>query len=395
MPSWAAELLRGSHTQYGIVRARYGGSWLQLEDSGGLAYRDRTLLPIADGTVNVDGTSNGARRTANVSFAPQAGLWDLLSTPGVELCPASILRAPSGQTVEIPQGVFPIDSVRISVGSSGRVQISSCPDRWSLVRAGRFFFPRVAPEGQLCRDAIAALLLEVLPAGTTVTDTSTSQARVPAGIWDRDRDKTITDLATAASVDVYFDRNGQPTIRDVPMLGNAPVWLVDASASGVLLAADRERSRQKTYNVVVISSDRADGSAQFDPVVVWDADPTSPTYAGPDPASNPSAAGPFGVRPYFWSSPLLGGATDAQNAGFTILQRVAGLAAQLTLTTVPNPGLEDGDVITVQLPAERPDIPRPVELHLVDSVSIPLAPSRGEDQTISTRSTRPDSVSET
>lgn len=392
LPQWASDMLRGSHQQWGVVRARLNGSFIQLENATASGVRDRTVLPIEDGTVQVDGSTPGARRTLSVTLGALPGMWDLVSTVGVELVASSILQAPNGDRVEIPQGVFPIDDLSLGYGVGGRVKITNNPDRWSWIKAGRFFVPRAAPAGMLARSAISSLLLETLPSGSTVTDTSTSTATVPAGVWDRDRDDTIENLATAAGVDVYFDRNGQPAIRNVPTLAQSAAWLVDASASGVLLDATRTRSRTKTYNVVVVTSSKADGSVLFDPVVVWDNDPTSPTYAGPDPVNNPGAAGPFRVRPYFWSSPLLTDATQAAAAARTLLERVRGLAAQLDLTAVPHPGLEDGDVLSVVLPKERADIGRPVETHLADVITIPLNPSRGGTQRIQTRSTRPDSV---
>lgn len=390
LPAWGTELLRGPHVQFGQLRARLNGATIQLEDTGGDAYRDRTALPLTGGEVTSDGSTPGARRVLSATLAPQPGLWDLLIPPGVELLPSIVLRAPNGNQLTIPQGVFPVEVLRLSYGPDGRVTISSCPDRWSKVAAAEFITPRVAPAGTLVRVAIASLLAEVLPTGTPITVTTRSTATVPAGTWDTDRDKTIEELATAASLDVFFDRNGFPVIRDAPTLAGQTAWLVDASASGVLLTADRERSRQKTYNVVVVSSSKATADVPFDPQIVWDNDPASSTYAGPDPVNNPSAAGPFGVRVYRWSSPLLADAAQALAAARTILERVRGQASQLSLTAAPHPGLDDGDVITVQLPRERSDMPRPVEPHLAEVVTVPLLPSRGGVQRIATRSTRPD-----
>lgn len=394
MPSWAADLIRGSHIQFGMIRARRNGSVLALPGDGSLVVVDRTILPLTGGEVAIDGATGGARRTLSCTFAPWPGLFDLLAPTGVELIPYTVLQSPMGDRLFIQQGVFPIDSVRMGYAANGDIQVSNTPDRWSMVRNARFVVPRASGSGMLVRRQIALLLQEAIPGEVTVTDLSTTQATVPAQTWDRDRDKAIEDMAEAASLDVFFDRYGQPVIRDAPRLSNAPVWLVDASASGVLIDADRERNRQKTFNLVVVTSSKNDGTAPFDPVFVWDNDPTSPTYAGPDPINRPDLAGPFGVRPTFLSSPLIRDTAQAQVAGQTTLDRVRGLAAQLDLTTVPHPGLEDGDVLTVQLPQERYDMPRPIETHLIDTVTIPLAPSKGNPQKIGTRSTRPDTVSD-
>lgn len=401
LPVWAADLLRNPHTQYGVVKAQYQGSWLQLEDDGGLAVIDRTVLPLVDGTVQVDGSTPGARRTLTVTLAPTPGLFDLLAPPGVELCAYSVLRAPNGDTVTIPQGVFPIDTLqRTSYLANGDIGITNVPDRWSKIRNARFLAPRQFGGGTV-QQQITNLLLEALPAGASVTDLSTQTAPMPVQTEDRNRDALITAAAAAASLDVFFDRSGNPVIRNVPVLGVQPVWLVDASATGVLVDADRQRSLQKTYNVVVVNSQTTGGSPLFDPVIAWDNNPASPTYAGPGagvgaitdlPPS--SSAGPFGQRPIFYSSPLVTSAAQAQQVASTRLALVTGLAKQLTLTAVPHPGLDDGDTLMVQLPQERYDLGRPVEMHLVDSFTIPLRPGKGAPQTIATRSNRPDTASD-
>jgi hypothetical protein len=61
---------------------------------------------------------------------------------------------------------------------------------------------------------------------------------------------------------------------------------------------------------------------------------------------------------------------------------------------VPNLALDDGDTISVRLPQERDDIPRPVEAHIIDKLTVPLVPSR-YGQSLETRSTRTDSPSDT
>jgi hypothetical protein len=102
---------------------------------------------------------------------------------------------------------------------------------------------------------------------------------------------------------VYFDRNGVATIADVPDVGASADWLVDASASGVLIELDRERSRTDTRNVVVVESSAADG-AKFPTQYVWDDDPTSPDVRGPardgQPGRRPARSG----CPYFYDTPI-------------------------------------------------------------------------------------------
>jgi hypothetical protein len=155
------------------------------------------------------------------------------------------------------------------------------------------------------------------------------------------------------------------------------VWTIDASSSGVLLDADRTRSRQRTYNVVVVSGADLGGDAPFPPVSVEDDSPGSPTYVGGD----------FGRVPFFQTSSLITSPAQATKAGRATLRRVSGLAASLDLTSVVNPALEVGDVIEVLLPDRHGD-GRKIERHLVDSLTVPL--TTDGTQPITTRSTRPE-----
>lgn len=400
-------LLRAGHTSYGYLEAWNAGARLSVDD--GLGNQTTRLPMIIDGTnqVAVDSsavmssTVLGSRRSLTATLAVTPGLWDALEPAGTEIRAFVVVRHLSGVTETVPQGVFPIDVEKMGYGRDNSTLSITAPDRWNLVKNARFLAPRSSSVGVTNRAQIATLLTEALPAGLTVADTGSSTATVPVQTWDRDRDAAISDLAKAASLDVFFDRNGNPVIRDVPVLDPLhPVWTVDAGATGVLISADRERNRQKTFNVVVVDAPTTDGSAPFAPVVVWDNDPNSPTFAGPGagvgglsdlPAA--SSAGPFGQRPTYYSSPLLKTSGQATTAGQAILARVSGLAAQVTATSVPNAALDDGDTVLVRLPRLRRTDSAPVEVHLVDGFTVPLVPSRNP-MPITTRSTRPDDVTD-
>lgn len=387
------DMLRtGGGTVYGYVTATYAGEPVTVTDEFG---EQTAHLPLhAEGTnqVAVDGATPGARRVLTATLAPTPGLFEALARPGVELAAYTAIRYLDGSVETEPQGRFDVDVARVGYGSAGMIGLTA-PDRWQRIVNARFVVPRASTKSATVGAQIASLLTEVV--GGSVTDLATSTATVPAQTWDRDRAQVIQDLAKAAAIDVFFDRNGSPVIRDVPALDPASVALtIDASETGILVDADRERNRQKTYNVVVGGGSAADGTAPFTPQVAWDNASTSDTYAGPGagvgavtdlpPASE---AGPFGQRPTFYSSPLLTTATQAQTACRTILARVQGAAAQLTLTSIPAPFLDDGDTILVVLP----DGTR--EVHIINSFTVPLVPHKNP-MPISTRSTRPDDVQE-
>ncbi|HEU5026597.1 MAG TPA: DUF5047 domain-containing protein [Spirillospora sp.] len=390
------DMLRtGGGTVYGYVEAWYAGSAITVDDEDG---RPTTRLPLhADGSnqVSVDGSAPGPRRSLSCTLAPLPGLFDALARTGVELRAYTALEYLDGSVDVEPQGRFDVDVAQVSYAPGGAIQLTA-PDRWQRIVKARFFTPRASTKNATARSQIASLITEVV--GVTVSDEATSTATVPAQTWDQDRAQAIQDLAKAASLDVFFDRNGIPVMRDVPVLDvPGSVLTIDASETGILIDANRERNRQKTYNIVVVTGAAADGTSPFAPQYVWDTNALSPTYAGPGTGAGslpppPSSDGSYQQVPYFYPSPLLRNTTQAQAAGRTILARVTALEAQLTLTSVPAPMLDDGDTITALLPGDDALSAGVTEWHLVDGFTVPLVPHK-DPMPITTRSTRPDDTS--
>lgn len=368
--------VRGSHQQTVVCDAWFGGSPVP----GGADIR------INGGTVT-DSSTPGVRRQLDIELLPRGGLFDLLSPTGTELRVRSVLRYPSGGTESVPMGVFDIDSTAIGYGPGGTITVSG-DDKWVRVQRAKFVRPKQSWSGLTVVGQITALVREALgPAEQVIVNTS-STATVGTLVWEQDRDKAIIELAQSIGCWVYFNRDGVCTIAPLPV-GNPPaaVWSVDAGATGVLLDANRSRDRSKTYNVVVVSSEKADGVPPFDPVIVWDNDSSSPTYAGSDPVVG-TGAGPFGVVPYFWSSPVMQHPSAAEVAGLAMLTSLRGLNAQLALTSVRNHALDALDSIAVTLPPETYGAPTVIERHFIDRVTHPLMPDG--TQTIDTRSTKVD-----
>lgn len=368
------DAVRNGGVQYVVCDAYRGGAAVVAD------------LPITAGSVT-DESRPGIRRTLDIELFPTLGLYDLLAPIGTELRPRSVVRYPSGRTKTVPFGVFDIDTQSMSYGAGGTIKLKGS-DKWVRIQRARFLKPFASTPGALVVDQIVALIRGALGATEPVTITATSTATVGALVWERDRDKAINDLAESIGARVSFDREGVATIEDLPTIGAEAVWTVDASPVGILLGGTRDRNRQRTYNVVIAASDKADGEAPFPPQIVWDNDPTSPTYAGPDPIANPGAAGPFGIVPYFYTSPLLNTAIQADQAARTILARVTGMASQLSLEFIRNHALDSLDVIDALLPAERYDQEQPLERHVIDRIVHPLLPTG--TNAVDTRSTRTD-----
>lgn len=346
------------------------------------------LLIDEEGSSSVTDTSTpGVRRTLTLELVPVPGLYELLRPAGVTLRPYSVLKTGAGLE-SVPMGVFDIDSPTRSYGNNGSIRVTGS-DKWGRIQRADFLYPASSTPGVSVLDTIVYLIRTALGFTEPVNVTATSTAQVGALVWDSDRSKAIQDLAESIGAWVYFDRNGIATVADLPTTSaSSNVWAVDASASGILLSADRSADRDKTRNVVVVNSEKTDG-VLFGPQIVWDDDPSSPTYAGTDPP-NATNVGPFGIATYKYSSPLLQTADQAIAAGRTILARVRGLNGQLSLTAVRNHALDALDTVDVLLPQDRADIPRATERHIIDKITHPL--TVGGAQSIETRAIRADSL---
>ncbi|HEY9418126.1 MAG TPA: hypothetical protein VIQ30_25480, partial [Pseudonocardia sp.] len=138
-------------------------------------------------------------------------------------------------------------------------------------------------------------------------------------------------------------------------------WTIDAGTNGVLVEMSRALTRDGIYNVVVAHGEATD---QTSPVAtaVADVNPHSPVRYG----------GPFGPVPRFYSSPFITTVGQARTAAAALLRKSVGLPYRVDLTAIPNPALEPYDVVKVRYPAAGRSRSLRSELHVLDTVRIPL-----------------------
>ncbi|MFF9088658.1 phage tail protein [Streptomyces sp. NPDC014991] len=205
--------------------------------------------------------------------------------------------------------------------------------------------------------------------GTAVPQFVVDDDRWQALSGGTDSSGTSTGIAAAIAGEVYCDARGVPTMAPAPTLDDPIVWRIPY---GVALVKPAEKeSAEGLVNVWVISGDGGDGSAAVGPVYVWDDDPNSLTYAGPDPIGDPLAPQRLGMpwvrlRVERYTSPLITSTAQAYTVGRARLADSLGVQSSLTFTAVCHPGLEPGDVVEVEV--------RPGEWqrHIVDSLSYSL-----------------------
>jgi hypothetical protein len=341
-----------------------------------------TDLPILDGSVTVDSTAS-IRRTLALTLPATQALFDLLDTPGGEITVTSTLRFVAHDSETVPLGVFIVDQTQLGYAPGSTLTLT-CPDRWLKIQRNRFAAARSSVPTNAAWQEIQRLVEACWPSSTfpfpgwSLLDKSAT-TKVGSLLWDDgDREAAVNGIAQSNSMEVFFDAAGLAVLRPVPVLTDTspPVWTIGAGVNGVLVAADRTRDMSRTRNSVLVSPAATD--VIFAPVLVAN------TTVG-DPYNT---TGPLGVVPYEWSSPTLRNSAQAVLAAKTMLSRQLGVAKTLNLSAVPNCALDAEDVIEVLLPQIDRNTPRPSELHILDSLTIPLTPEGGQDA--QTRSTRPD-----
>jgi hypothetical protein len=337
-----AAAVRGSHTVAIQVDAYSSGTLIASN------------IQVESGSVTVSAAS-GVRRqlsltVSDVSVSPFGS--SPISPYGVELHVSRGITLLDGTTELIPLGVFRVES--ITSPRQGEVQIVA-PDRSAKIIDAKFLIPTMSNTGLGLAAQISALVTDVYPSGVSVTNVDVPATSVPWLLWDQERWDACQKLATAVGAVVFFDVAGNVVLRLAPTISDAVAWYVNSGAQGVMIDASREITRAETYNVVVAVGERSDGVVPAR-AVSQDNDTTSATYVG----------GPFGYVPFFFSSPLIttsGGATTVADA---LLARKRSLGRECTLSCVPNPALDVGDVIGVRFPDGS------LERHVVDQLTIPL-----------------------
>lgn len=342
----ALKLLATSHGVTGRLRASINGSPFTYP------------VQMLEGSVEVSGNSQIRRKLSCTIRAD-------LDSPECDVfrteyrAEYGIIRH-NGETIWIPQGVFVIDDAQ----EAGRKQIKiTGKDRWLRVQNARFLQP-VTTKGKHL-DAMVDMLRGADPR-IAVNNLSKATATHNTSVWERDRDKAITEMAKSIGADVYFNQLGQAEIKDQVDIGTGvPDWIVGGGDGGVLLQSQRQRKQGNTYNAMVVEGETAEGTPSVRSVA-YVKDPKSPVYFG----------GAFAQRPKFFRSSMITTQAQADASAASMLQKAIGIAKILDVSTLPHPGLDAGDIINVEA-AEGV-----WERHVVDAFTLPLGPG---EISISTR----------
>jgi hypothetical protein len=315
-------------------------------------------IPVADGAVTLDRGSRTRRAlsltVADVSYLPWTET-DPLAVYGQQIVVTRGIRYMSGQEERVPLGTFRIDNPQgdtlygpVSLtGSSSEVYIQD--DRFTVPTSTRGY--------ATCVDAITGLIHQTLPSATVVNTTGRNPSCAVVS-WDAQADRwdAITQIATSMNAEIYVDALDRFVIANAPnVISGSVAWDVAEGEGGVLMSAARQMSRTAVYNAVVASGENTSSNVAPVSAIARDTDPTSPTRWG----------GPFGRVTKFYSSALLGTVTACQSVADTMLFDATAPNVLTSITAIPNPALEAGDVLRLSYARRR-------ELALLQAVSIPL-----------------------
>lgn len=219
---------------------------------------------------------------------------------------------------------------------SGGAELNvAAADRLVVLQRADLLAPTQPAAGATVLGEIERLVAPLLPLKEfpgSVTDRS-----VPTNIvYEQSRLKAVRDLAAAVGCAVYADRDGDVALR---LVADQPTsWTIPAGPGGLLAEADYDLSADQVYNAVVASGEASTDKAPVRAVAIQHSGPTR-------------WDGPFGRRPYFFSSPLLTTKAQAEAAATSRLRTLRAQADQvMRVVCVPNPALEVGDTVTLGTP---------------------------------------------
>lgn len=317
--------------------------------------RWRCSLTVVDGTGEL--TPTGAE--------------DLLTPYGTELRPYRGVIYADGTQEVMPLGVYRISQVDVddSVGGSPDIRIEAF-DRSRTVIRDKFTEPYTVETGTNIVDAIKAILertfadIEYDSITTTMTTTAPLVYDANTSPWD-----AVQQLAVSIGCNVYFDARGRCVIAppaDIDALP-APSFTYIEGRGCTMMNIKSKYTDEPGFNGIVLTGETVGDETPPVRAVVWDDEPTSPTYH----------LGPYGEVPDFKTDPNIKTEDEAENAARSLLQGMLGFSDQLSIVAWPNPAQNAGDVVQVE--RERSGA---TGLYAVDAITTPMSAKEAGSLTV-------------
>lgn len=360
--------IRNSGRRKSTADVYYGGTFLRT-------------LPISSGTVTLDRSSD-VRGSGSLVVGDPTLIPRVANSP---LAPYSIeIVIKTGvvyqdNTEELIQlGVFRLQDTNWTE-ATGRIPTVDFFDRMQGIQDANFLGP-LDHSGWKVKTLLPKLLKDVYGTRINVTiDGSLANPKLPGGtIFQEDRVDAVNQCLSLMAAEGGFDSYGNYQVTPVKALTQLntvadAVYTVEGGAYGTMQEAQRGVTRDGLVNgVTVFGATKSDGTMYIGQA--FDTDSRSPTYWG---SLHLNAAGhvvnvdnntTFVRTTAQISNDALTSNAQCVAAANAYLLANLGLARSLSLTAACNPALELADIINVAY------LDGTNELHMVDSLSIPLGP---------------------
>lgn len=201
--------------------------------------------------------------------------------------------------------------------------------------------PYTVPSGITYGQAVQAMVANRLPSQTAFSIATTTELIPEIVIYGSTQSgdpwQDIRELAQAIGFECFFDPTGTFVFRQVPdPRYGIPVWTFDETMNPLVSEASRELGSDQTFNDIVVIG-QSTSSQNAVSAEAMDLDPSSRTYV----------LGPFGRVSQRLTFPLIVTQSAAQAAANATLYNSIGGSDQVTITCVPHPALEPGDVVKI------------------------------------------------
>lgn len=330
-----------------------------------------TRLTATGGSVQIDRTSDIRRRCSISCVDPTGTLTPkragaLLTPYGTEIRPYRGVRYTSGVLAGsfevVPLGVFRLSqaTIRDQVGGSPDISLEGFDHSRTVARA-RFEDVYTIATGTNLVTAVQDIIKRSLP-DTQFDTTATTHTATSPIVFDADSDPwaAVLTLAQSMGMEVFFSATGRCRVAppvDIDHLP-APQWKYNEGDHCTMLDLNVVFTDDPGYNGVIVVGEAHDSTAPAVRSVMWDKEPSSPTYY----------LGPYGKVPLFIKDSNITTQSQADAAAAAALNQVLGFSAQLSISAMVNPALDANDVI--QVTRERSGV---AGKYAVDTLTIPLA----------------------
>jgi uncharacterized membrane protein YgcG len=216
-------------------------------------------------------------------------------------------------------------------------------DLSKMVSANPWGSAFVIQTGENYVDAGVRMLLNRLPTQTQFRLCTTTKVTTEPYIYGlnqgTDPYKDLKEFLLPAGLEPYFDAAGVFVIRQIPdPAAGVPVWTIDDNAHPVITDLSEQLTAEQTFNYINV---KGEGTSTTNPVsgTAFDDNPLSPTYI----------LGDFGTHSVTITLSGLETNDQATAAAKAILAGSLSGSQVITVSMVPNPALEPGDLVLLDL----------------------------------------------